>query len=105
MNNIEDQEQDLLFKQITYQLMKEQLDHLKGNNKQKDRSFIYFESNTINMLFVYLLMQINNQKRYECKNSSENEGNPNELLEVLNSVINNNKEAFEEILSRLKEEQ
>ena len=105
MDNFEDQEQDLLFKQLTYQLMKEQLDHLKGNNKQKDRSFIYLDSNTINMFFVYLLMQMNNQKRYERKNSSENEGDSNELLEELNSVINNNKEAFEEILSRLKEEQ
>jgi hypothetical protein len=102
--NEESQEQELLFKQLTQHFMKEQLEQLKGNNKEKNKSFIYLESSTLNMLLLYLLMHTDTLQRRRTESSHDTESFPMEIFEELNSVLKNNKEGFEEILSYLKEE-
>jgi penicillin-binding protein-related factor A (putative recombinase) len=103
MENKEDKAQDLLFKQLIRHFMNEQLEQLKENSKNKNRSFVYLENNTLNMLLVYLLMQMNPQKKYE-NHSDNSDFIPEEIFEELNSVLKQNKEGFEEIIHRLKEE-
>ncbi|MFC0561971.1 hypothetical protein [Halalkalibacter alkalisediminis] len=100
MNNKEQQE--LLFKQLTHHFLSEQLEQLKGNKEDKNRSFIYLESNTINILLVYLLMQMNTKKTNETA-SNNNNLIPEEIVEEINSVLHNNKKSFEDIISQLKE--
>ncbi|KHF39862.1 hypothetical protein [Halalkalibacter okhensis] len=96
------QEQELLFKQLTYHFMKEQLEQLKENKKEKNRSYVYLESNTLNMLLVYLLMHVNANQKHTTMKEQESELIPEEISDNLDSIITNNKENFEEILSYLK---
>ncbi|WP_332634775.1 hypothetical protein [Halalkalibacter flavus] len=104
METNENHEQELLFKQLTQYFMKEHLEQLKGNKKNKNNSFIYLESNTLNMLLIYLLVNLDNQQSHGTASSHESAPFPKEIFEELNSIIANNKEEFEEILSYLKEE-
>ncbi|MFC0470029.1 hypothetical protein ACFFHM_05685 [Halalkalibacter kiskunsagensis] len=103
MNNHEDQEQELIFKQLTRHFLQDQLEQLKGNKPDKNKSFVYLESTTLNILLVYLLMNMNVKNRNESVNSSTIDSVPEEILEELNTVINQNKDKFEEIINQLKD--
>lgn len=102
MGTNENRELELLLKQLTRNYINEQLQQLK-NMKKDNNSFIFLESNTLNMLIVYLLTSMEAQNSDNTTNSKENEFFLDELIEELDSVIFNNKKEFEEILSLLKE--
>lgn len=103
MGTNDSQEQELLLKQLSHNFINEQLEQLK-NKKMDNNSFIYLESSTVNMLIVYLLMNMEAQNSNKTTNSKENGFIPDELFEELDSVIMNSKNGFEEILSLLKKE-
>ncbi|WP_332694817.1 hypothetical protein [Halalkalibacter lacteus] len=102
--NSEDQEQELIFKQLTRHFLQEQLEQLKGNKPDKNKSFVYLESTTLNILLIYFLMHLNATNRNEPISSSSNDFLPEEILEELSTLIHQNKEGFEDIINRLKEE-
>ncbi|MCM3654507.1 hypothetical protein [Metabacillus litoralis] len=104
MGTKDNKEQELLLKQLSSNFIKEQIEQIK-NNKKDNNSFIYLENNTLNMLIVYLLMDFEARNRDNSTSiSNEIEFSTNELNEELDSVINNNKKRFEEILNLLKQE-
>lgn len=103
MSEKEMQERDLLLKQLTRHYINEQLEALKSNKHDKNSSFIYLDSKTLNMLIVYLLAQIENQSSHGAKKIVDNEFLPEELVKELDSVINTNRKLFDDIISYLRD--
>ena len=95
------QEQEWHKKKLISEFINEQLDQIK-KSKKDDNSFIYLESDTLNMLLGYLLLKREAQDDDQTTNESDNEFFPNELLEQLDTAMMNSKKGFEEILSLLK---
>ncbi|MBZ5751983.1 hypothetical protein [Metabacillus rhizolycopersici] len=99
----DNQDQESLLKQITSKYIQEQLEKL--NNTEKDNnSSIYLESDTLNMLMVYLLMKKEARNNDKTANRNESELVPDELIEALDSIIVTNQKSFNEIISLLKKE-
>jgi hypothetical protein len=97
----DNQDQELHLKQATRDFIQEQLEQLK-NTKKDNNSFVYLESDTLNMLIVSLLMKLEAQNSDKTANTKENGFFPDELITELDSIIKNSKKEFEEILSLLK---
>ena len=102
MKNKENQEHELLLKQLTRHYLKEQLNQLKGEKEGNNSSFIYLESKTLNMLLVYLLMDKVAHSNPNPTNSDDSEFFSDELFAELDLVIKKNRNDFEEIISHLK---
>ncbi|WP_148357125.1 hypothetical protein [Peribacillus simplex] len=106
MENKDAQEQNLLFKQLTQKYIKEQLEDLKNNKNDKNRSFIYLESKTLNMFILYMLLNLENKKSTIIGDDDDDETVflPEELVKDIDSVIDRNKLAIDELISLLKED-
>ncbi|MBD8587234.1 hypothetical protein IFT92_05370 [Peribacillus simplex] len=109
MENKDAQEQNLLFKQLTHKYIKEQLEDLKNNKNDKNRSFIYLESKTLNMFILYMLLNMENKKSTIIGNDDDDDDDETvffseELVKDIDSVIDRNKLAFDELFSLLKED-
>ncbi|CAH0319950.1 hypothetical protein P4646_02035 [Peribacillus simplex] len=105
MENKDAQEQNLLFKQLTQKYIKEQLEDLKNNKNDKNRSFIYLESKTLNMFILYMLLNLENKKSTIIgDDDDETVFLPEELVKDIDSVIDRNKLAIDELISLLKED-
>lgn len=107
MENKDAQEQNLLFKQLTHEYIKEQLEDLKNNQNDKNRSFIYLESKTLNMFILYMLLNMENKKSTIKGNDEDDDETvffSEELVKDIDSVIDRNKLAFDELISLLKED-
>ncbi|MGG0248481.1 hypothetical protein ABEY24_08900 [Peribacillus frigoritolerans] len=106
MENKDAQEQNLLFKQLTHKFIKEQLEDLKNNKNDKNRSFIYLESKTLNMFILYMLLNLENKKSTINGNDDDDDETvflPEELVKDIDSVIDRNKLAIDELINLLKE--
>ncbi|HZH58225.1 MAG TPA: hypothetical protein VEY70_01315 [Metabacillus sp.] len=101
MGTKDNQDQELLLKQATRDFIQEQFKQLK-NIKKDNNSFVYLESDTLNMLLVSLLMKLEAQNNDKTTNAKENGFFPDELITELDSIIKNSKKEFEEILRLLK---
>jgi cell fate regulator YaaT (PSP1 superfamily) len=104
MENKDAQEQNLLFKQLTHKYIKEQLEDLKNNKNDKNKSFIYLESKTLNMFILYMILNLENKK--STINDDDDDQSvffSEELVKDLDSVIDRNKSAIEELISLLKD--
>ena len=107
MENKDAQEQNLLFKQLTQKYIKEQLEDLKNNKNDKNRSFIYLESKTLNMFILYMLLNLENKKSTIIGDDDDDDETvflPEELVKDIDSVIDRNKLAIDELISLLKED-
>ncbi|MFJ7508312.1 hypothetical protein ACIQW7_02330 [Peribacillus simplex] len=109
MENKDAQEQNLLFKQLTHKFIKEQLEDLKNNKNDKNGSFIYLESKTLNMFILYMLLNLENKKSTIIGNDDDDDDEtvflPEELVKDIDSVIDRNKLAIDELISLLKEDE
>ena len=107
MENKDAQEQNLLFKQLTQKYIKEQLEDLKNNKNDKNRSFIYLESKTLNMFILYMLLNLENKKSTIIGDDDDDDETvflPEELVKDIDSVIDRSKLAIDELISLLKED-
>ncbi|MFJ7951063.1 hypothetical protein ACIQZG_05965 [Lysinibacillus sp. NPDC096418] len=85
--------QEVLMKRLTNGFMKDQPELLK----EDDRSFVFLEKGTLNLLLAYVLSG-------ERRKTTE-EGNEEfelKILAELDQTIENNKKEFEEIMELLK---
>jgi hypothetical protein len=94
------QDLDFQLKQETLKFIKKQIDEQKTS--KKDNSSIYLESNTLNMLIIYLLMQRENQHNDRTTTTQEKDTYSDEIIKELDSLIADSKTGFEQILSLLK---
>ncbi|TQR16304.1 hypothetical protein [Psychrobacillus soli] len=102
MRNPNENEQEILLKNLIRRLMEEQLDELKEEKKENDNSFIFLESNTLNMLIAYLLINQTNRKNGEV--ADDNSGlSQVKILEELDRITADNQQEFEEVITLLKE--
>ena len=98
MNEVNENELELLVKQILSQLMEDQFNGLKGDKEEDNNSFIFLEKSTLNILLNYLLLNGKNQAYEEVDNDTEVKN-----LEQIEQIIVDTKEEFEEVLTLLKE--
>lgn len=105
MENKDAQEQNLLFKQLTHKYIKEQLEDLKNNKNDKNKSFIYLESKTLNMFILYMILNLENKKSTINDDDDDDQSVffSEELVKDIDSVIDRNKSAIEELISLLKD--
>ncbi|MDM5305263.1 hypothetical protein [Peribacillus frigoritolerans] len=103
MENKDAQEQNLLFKQLTHKYIKEQLEDLKNNKNDKNKSFIYLESKTLNMFILYMILNLENKKSTINDDDDQSVFFSEELVKDIDSVIDRNKSAIEELISLLKD--
>ncbi|WP_163537034.1 hypothetical protein [Gracilibacillus sp. YIM 98692] len=92
-----------LMQQLIRNSMRQYTDRLNNESQQKDNnSFIFLENNTLNMLMTYMFMHLENQQA----NGSRYEDPSPDLEEIslsLDSMIEESKAAFEEMIDILKE--
>ena len=98
-NNHQDLES--LLKHITSKYIQEQFEK-PNNTKKENNSSIYLESDTLNMLIVYLLMKMETQNNDKIATNNEIDLFPDALIEELDSIILTNQKGFNEVLSLLK---
>lgn len=85
--------QEVLMKRLTNGFMKDQPELLK----EDDRSFVFLEKGTLNLLLAYVL---SGERR---KTTEEGNGEFElKILAELDQTIENNKKEFEEIMELLK---
>ncbi|MGP4038677.1 hypothetical protein ACTWP4_02025 [Gracilibacillus sp. D59] len=99
MNN----ENNELMQQLIRNSMREYTDRLNNESQQKDNnSFIFLENNTLNMLMTYMFMHLENQQ----DNGRKDEVQSADLEEIslsLDSMVEESKASFEEMIDILKE--
>ncbi|MBM7573686.1 hypothetical protein [Aquibacillus albus] len=97
------EEQQLLVKQLIRSYMKEQTEQLNNENREnKNNSFVFLENNTLNMLLTYMFMQLDNRRDHDHREevkSSDLEG----ISQSIDSMMEANRVFFEEIIDVLKE--
>ena len=99
MNEQEDLDFEIILKQLTRDLLNKQLHQMK--NKGKDnKSFIYLENQTLDLLLTYLLMKMDRQHNKE--QHIESTVIPDELIQRIDQITKKEKKQFEEIIEMLK---
>ncbi len=98
MSDIDGKEQELSVKHVIRQLMKDQLNELKEGRQETNKSFVFLENSTLNLLILSLLM--NGQHRTY---GEVNEDSQVKHVEELEHILADSKKEFEEILTLLKE--
>ncbi|WP_101846090.1 hypothetical protein [Halobacillus sp. Marseille-P3879] len=102
MTKQHEQDQELLVKHLIRQFMRDQLNDLKNDKKERNNSFVFLENNTLNMLIIHLLMNWDKRSTGSANDSSA--GNEvMEWIEELNQVIKQSEEGFTEVITLLKE--
>lgn len=89
---------EVLMKRINSGFMKDQPSDVNEYIKEDDRSFVFFEKSTLNLLLAYMLAG-------ERRKTTE-EGNEEfelKFLMELDQTMENNKKEFEEVMKLLKE--
>ncbi len=81
--------------QLIQQYMKEYLDRItQDDQSRKNNSFVYLENDTLQLLIMYLFIK--------SENSDMENANFQDLSEILDSYMSDNRQAFEEIMDSLK---
>ncbi|WP_394184817.1 hypothetical protein [Metabacillus halosaccharovorans] len=94
----EDLDFELMLKQLTRDFINRQLQQMK--NKGKDnKSFVYLENQTLDLILTYLLMKMDSQHNEQHIVSMVI---PNELIQRIDEITNKEKKQFEEIIEMLK---
>ncbi|MCP3030156.1 hypothetical protein LF817_02240 [Halobacillus sp. A1] len=96
------QEQELLVKHLIRQFMKTQIKDLRNEKKEGNNSFVFLDSNSLNMLMIYLLLNIDKRQQPKEDTRKNNSVSPS-ALEDLDRLISENKQGFEEVINLLKE--
>ncbi|MFJ7972085.1 hypothetical protein [Psychrobacillus sp. NPDC096389] len=102
MRDLNGNEHETSIKNLIRRLMKEQLDEQQEEKKENDNSFIFLESNTLNNLINYLLINQNNRKNTEMVDD-KSMLSQEKILEELDRIIVDNQQEFEEVITLLKE--
>ncbi|WP_058307186.1 hypothetical protein [Gracilibacillus massiliensis] len=88
----------LQINQLIQQYMKDSLDRItQDDQSNKNNSFVYLENDTLHLLIMYLLM------KKENNNTGMNNESFEELSEVLESYMEDNRQAFDGIIDLLKD--
>jgi hypothetical protein len=80
------------------QFMKDQLNAQKGEKLGNDNSFIFLEKDTLNRLLNHLLMNAEQSVSEEAHEDSQEK-----ILKLLEQMIADNKNDFEEFITFLKD--
>ena len=98
MSEKEDLDFELMLKELTRDFINRQLQQMK--NKGKDnKSFVYLENQTLDLILTYLLMKMDSQHNEQ---HIESMVIPNELIQRIDEITNKEKKQFEEIIEMLK---
>ncbi|WP_077624230.1 hypothetical protein [Sediminibacillus massiliensis] len=96
------EEQHLLKELIRHQ-MKEYTDRMKKVDSGRDNnSFIFLENNTLDMLITYLFIQMDHQQNSENSDSGANSADLEVILKSLDSMIDESRRAYNDIIDILK---
>lgn len=101
MSTNEKMDPELILKQLTHKLLKEKLDQLKSKNKE-DRSFIYLEGDTLSLLLMYFVKNIEKQETNHSPLSKEKNFLTIEIINELDTLMIKNINEFENIIEQLK---
>ncbi len=82
---------------VIHQLMKEQLTKLSDYRNEENNSFAYLEKGTLNLLIAYLL----SEEKTKTKGIS-NEELELKLIKLLDEMLEESKEQFEEVIGLLR---
>ncbi|MFJ7934580.1 hypothetical protein [Sporosarcina sp. NPDC096371] len=85
--------------QVIRQFMKNQLNDRQDDNRENDNSFIFLEKATLNRLLNHLLINSGQTTSGESSGSSQGE-----VIAILEKIIADSKNDFEEMITFLKEE-
>lgn len=88
---------ELFKKQLIRHMLKDQLDLLQKDGKGKNNSFAFLENNTLDMLILSWLMK--GSPPQQDKLEMEGVG---ELIEKIESMMEEQKHEFESIITQLK---
>lgn len=98
MSEKEDLDFELMLKELTRDFINRQLQQMK--NKGKDnKSFVYLENQTLDLILTYLLMKMDRQHNEQHIESTVI---PDELVQTIDEITNKEKKQFEEIIEMLK---
>ncbi|MBM7553622.1 hypothetical protein [Thalassobacillus pellis] len=100
--NKRDGRESLLIKQLLREYMQAHLEETKEKRDSKNNSFVFLENSTLNMLLIYLLMQMDNQGT-PGETDNGNFDFAGDLENILDERMDEDAKAFEEIISILKE--
>lgn len=102
MRDLNGNEREISLKNLIRRLLKEQLDEQQEEKKGNDGSFIFLESNTLNNLINYLLINQTNRKNAGVVDDNS-KLSQEKVLEELDRIIADNQQEFEEVITLLKE--
>lgn len=99
-------EEKMQYKQLTLQYLKSLLEFLQSSDslvQKENQSFVYFEKDTLNLLFIYLISQLNDQPSYIEKEKDPSLAEElDQLNKALDEMIENKIPELDKILNLLK---
>lgn len=79
------------------------MDESGSNDKNINNSFLFLENSTLHMIIVYILMQLEQQTGKDNNHIEVNSAMMDEIIDSLDTMIEDNKSAFEELVNMVKE--
>ncbi|MGJ9458030.1 hypothetical protein [Oceanobacillus sp. CF4.6] len=102
-NNENNQEQQLLIKQLVRDYLEENIEGVKNEDLKKDNSFVFLENKTLHMMITFMLTHLNNHPSPDVRKVGAESSVLEEISPYLDAMIEDNKLAFEEVITILKE--
>ncbi|UOQ45220.1 hypothetical protein MUN89_04530 [Halobacillus salinarum] len=98
MNEPSHAEEDILIKKLVRYYMEDQLNELKSGNQDKNKSFVFLENKTLNLLLFSLLTNLDKS----TPNSSRTATDDTACLAALDELFESTKHRYEEIMGLFK---
>ncbi|WP_174615534.1 hypothetical protein [Virgibacillus ihumii] len=101
-NSKHDFEQNVLINQLLKDYLEENMKDLMDTSNEKNNSFLFLDGNTLHMIIAHILMN-SNTNFYNKGNEAPENSELEDFLPELDSIMEQNKAAFEDIINTLKE--
>jgi len=98
------QEQKSLIQQFIRDYINENINELKSEDKSSDNSFVFLENETLQTIITYMLTDLDSHRKDDNKKDKVVSSDKEEISAHLDSLMEDNKQKFEEVIHMLKEE-